>query len=167
VSGQVGAEAGLLEAVSGLQELAELAVKAAELAQRASRLRAVRVPLRLPEAPSAGGRFEVALRRPVDVKAFRVDTGTWEWLGTAAKAVLKVEGGRVTLELYGEGRGSPERVFWVQLDELTLNELLVLAQSLDGEDWRHIVGELRRIHGALAEHAEQLERAAAAVKLVL
>jgi hypothetical protein len=167
VSGQVGAEAGLLEAVSGLQELAELAVKAAELAQRVSRLRAMRVQLRLPEAPSAGGRFEVALRRRVDVEAFHVDTGTWKWLGTAAKAVLRVEEGRVTLELHGEGRGSQERVFWVQLDELTLGELLALARSLDGEDWRHIVGELRRIHGALAEHAEQLERAAAAVKLVL
>jgi hypothetical protein len=167
VSGQVGAEAGLLEAVSGLQELAELAVKAAELARRVSQLGAMHVPLRLPEASPARGRFEVALRRPVDVKAFHVDTGTWKWLGTAAKAVLRVENGRVTLELHGDGGGSPERVFGVQLDELTLGELLVLAQSLDGEDWRHIVGELRRIHGALAEHAEQLERAAAAVKLVL
>jgi len=167
VSGQVGAEARLLEAVSSLQELAELAVKAAELAQRISQLSMARVPLRLPEAPSAGGRFEVALRRRVDVKAFSVDAGAWKGLGTATKAVVRVERGRVTLELHGDRESSPEKVFWAQLGELTLGELLVLAQSLDGEDWKRIVGELRRICGALAEHAEQLERAAAAVKLVL
>jgi hypothetical protein len=167
VSGQVGAEAKLLEAVSSLQELAELVVKAAGLAQRASRLWAMSVPLRLPEAPAAGGRFEVALRRRVDVEAFYMDAGAWRWLGTATKAVFRVEKGHVTLELHGEGRGSQERVFGVQLSELTLGELLVLARSLNGEDWKHIVGELGRIHGALAEHVEQLERAAAAVKLVL
>lgn len=167
MSGQGGAEARLLEAVRGLQELAELAVKAAELAQRASRLREVRVPLRLPEAPAAGGRFEVALRRRVGVEAFHADTGAWRWLGTAAKAVLRVEKGRVTLELHGDGGGSPEKVFGVQLGELTLGELLVLARSLDEEDWRHIAGELGRIHGALAEYVGLLERAAAAVKLVL
>ena len=169
VSGQGGAEAGLLEAVNGLQELGELAVKAAELAQRASRLRAMRVPLRLPEAPAANGRFEVALRRRVDVRVFHANAGVWKWLGTAAVAVLRVEKGHVTLELYSEGRDERERalVFEVQLGELSLDELLTLARSLDEEDWKHIVGELRRIHDALAEHVERLERAAAAVKLVL
>ena len=167
MSGQGGAEAGLLEAVISLQELAELAVKAAELARRVSQLGTARVPLRLPEAPAAGGRFEVLLRRRVDVMAFHVDAGAWKGLGTATKAVFRVEKGHVTLELHGEGRGSQERVFGVQLSELTLGELLVLARSLDGGDWKHILGELRRIHAALAEHAEQLERAAAAVRLVL
>lgn len=167
MSGQGSAEVKLLEAVSSLQELGELTVGAAELAQRASKLRELRVQLRLPEAPEASWRFEVALRKRVDVKAFSVDVGTWKWLGTAVKAVFKVEKGRVVLELYGDDKGSQGRVFWVQLDNLTLGELLVLAQSLDEEDWKHITGELGRIKEALAEYVEQLGRAAAAVKLVL
>jgi len=167
VSGQGSAEVKLLEAVRSLQELGEVTVGAAELAQRASKLRELRVQLRLPEAPEASWRFEVALRRRVDVEAFSADVGTWKWLGTAAKAVFKVEKGRAVLELHGDDEGSQGRVLWVQLDDLTLGELLVLARSLDEEDWRHIAGELRRIKGALAEYVEQLERAAAALKLVL
>ena len=163
---------GLLER---LREAAELVGEVSRLAARAASLGAVSLQLRQPELVP-GAEVEVSLPGGVDVAVFSVERGEWQPLGKAEKAVFKAAEGCVVLELVGrrEGAGTQpaaagegQTLLKVSLCRLTVKELVVLARSLGEEDWERVLGELRRIHGALAEYVEALERVAAVARLVL
>jgi hypothetical protein len=162
---------GLLER---LREAAELVGEVSRLAARAASLGGASLQLRQPELVP-GAEVEVSLPRGVDVAVFDVERGAWQPLGKAEKAVFKAAEGCVVLELVGrrEEAGQPaaagegQTLLKVSLCRLTVKELVVLARSLGEEDWERVLGELRRIHGALAEYVEALERVAAVARLVL
>jgi hypothetical protein len=162
---------GLLE---GLREAAELVGEVSRLAARAASLGGASLQLRQPELVP-GAELEVSLPRDVDVAVFDVERGAWRPLGKAEKAVFKAAEGCVVLELVGRrvGAGQPaaagegQTLLRVSLCRLTVKELVALARSLGEEDWERVLGELRRIRGALAEYVEALERVAAVARLVL
>lgn len=166
-----------------LREAAELAAGASRLAARAAQLSGTRLELgRLDLAP--GAVFTVSLPRSVDVVEFSAEAGEWRRLGRARRARFKTEAGCVVLELIGEeerqggegralveqpgrrGRGE-SALLTVWLCHPKAGELVALARILGEEDWESIVGELRRISGALAEYVEALERVIAVARLVL
>jgi hypothetical protein len=167
-----------------LREAAELVAEATRLAARAAQLGATRLELGRPEL-APGAVFTVRLPRSVDVVEFSIEAGEWRRLGRAGEARFKAEAGCVVLELVGEGEEGqqgreghalaerlrrPERgdaLLAVSLCQPRARELVALARILGEEDWESIVGELRRINGALAEYVAALERVIAVARLVL